>query len=145
MTVCGRAKVFKVVFSSPGLQGLAPGTFRAWKIELIVTKVTGDWLESVWHQKVHSGVYTSGFPTSDEIRLFRQSGHMAEDTELACQAPWTTATCFGHGVTWSRGKARMSEQRPEQFAGVCPDDLSSTPEDEAKAFLTLRIVPFLIS
>lgn len=26
---------------------------------------------------------------------------MAEDTELACPAPWTTPTCFGHGVMGS--------------------------------------------
>ena len=77
--------------------------------------------------------------------MFRQSGQMAENTELACPAPWTTPTCFGHAVTGSRGKARLREQRPEQFAGICPDDVSSTPEDEAKAFLTLRVVPFLIS
>lgn len=58
--------------------------------------------------------------------------------------PALVTRSWGHGVTW-QGKARLSEQRPEQFAGICPDDVSSTSEDEAKAFLTLRVAPFLIS
>lgn len=85
-------------FLPTGLQGLAPGTFRAWKIGLIVTKATWDWLESAWYQNAHSNVYTSGFPVSDEIRLFRQSRQIVEDTVLAC-----TGSLDHMHLLWPRG------------------------------------------
>lgn len=81
----------------PGLQGWALGTFRAWKSELRVTSVTWNWSESVWHQNVHSLVYTTGFPVPNETRLFRQ--FWAESWGWGASLPglpWTTPTCSGH-------------------------------------------------